>query len=145
MLCMNNYAQVYIDDCRAKVDDQVAAYKKVVSAASGGSKKLESAIEAFEPVFFNNLVLVLENYFVHRTRGIEGKNGNALNEVRLLCTSMMSNGGRLVADKQIKLDPGKSVLGYAVDDEIALTEDDFARLSKAFFAEIESRFGEAAS
>jgi hypothetical protein len=50
----------------------------------------------------------LENYFVHRSRTLEKKDGNPLNEVRVLCTSMMSNDGKLAADKQIRLDPAKS-------------------------------------
>jgi hypothetical protein len=52
----------------------------------------------------------------------------------------MSNGGRLAADKQIRLNPENSVLGYAVGDEIQVREEDFLRLAKAFFAEIESKF-----
>jgi hypothetical protein len=51
------------------------------------------------------MVLVLENYFEHRTRAKEKKDGNPLNEVRLLSTSMMTNNGRMAADKSIKLDP----------------------------------------
>lgn len=51
------------------------------------------------------MVLALDQLFVHRARGIEGKDGNPLNEVRVLCTSIMANGGVLVKDSQIKLDP----------------------------------------
>jgi hypothetical protein len=58
-------------------------------------------------VFFNNMVLVLENYFVHRLRAKEKKVGNPLNEVRILSTSMLSNNGRMVADKSIRLDPAR--------------------------------------
>jgi hypothetical protein len=50
------------------------------------------------------------------------------------------NDGKLAADKQIKLDPGKSLLGYKIGDEIKLREDDFLLLAKAFFAEIERKF-----
>ncbi|MDT4923931.1 MAG: hypothetical protein QOG01_1644 [Pseudonocardiales bacterium] len=39
-----------------------------------------------------------------------------------------------------ELDPDTSVLGYRVGDEIALTEDDFLRLAKGFFAEIDTKF-----
>jgi hypothetical protein len=144
MLCMNNYTREYVDECRSKIEGQVASYREVTAAGAnlrgGGKAQFDTALRAFEPVFFNNMVLVLENYFVHRSRAIEKKDGNALNEVRVLCTSMMNNGGTLAADKQIKLDPDKSLLGYRIGDEITLRHDDFVRLADAFFAEIESKF-----
>jgi hypothetical protein len=132
---MNNYSQEYIDECRAAIDAQVAAYKKLVAVVRD-----RAAVQAFEPVFFNNMVLALENYFVHRSRGIEGKDGNPLNEVRVLCSSMMSNKGIMSADKTIRLKPEKSLLKYQVGDEIKLSEGDFLLLSKSFFAEIESKY-----
>ena|SRR5665647_589613 len=46
----------------------------------------------------------VENDFVHRSRTLERKDGSSLNEVRVLCTSLTSNGGTLEADRQIKLD-----------------------------------------
>ena len=144
MLCVNNYGRDYIDSCRSSIEGQVSTYRELVAAGAsvrGGSQaQFDSAIAAFEPVFFNNMVLVLENYFVHRSRTLEKKDGNPLNEVRILCTSMMSNGGRLAADKQIKLDPDKSVLEYRIGDPIKLSEKDFLRLAEAFFAEIERKF-----
>ena len=135
MLVRNHYDQDYIDACRTRVAAQVAAYRDVKATAS------DAAIDAFEPLFFNNLVLVLDNLFCHRQRGMEGKDGNPLNEVRVLCTSLMENGGTLVADRTIKLKPADSVLGYEAGDEIRLDEDGFVRLADGFFAEIERRFG----
>jgi len=86
------------------------------------------------------MVLTLDNYFVHRARAIEKKDGNPLNEVSLLCNSIMTNNNRLCADKTIKYVPAKSVLKYRVGDEIKLKEADFMLLSSAFFAEIESKY-----
>jgi hypothetical protein len=77
---------------------------------------------------------------VHRTRAIEGKDGNPLNEVRMICTSILHGGGVLTADKTIKYRPEASVLKLGVGDEIALDTSQFRLLLDAFLAEIERRF-----
>jgi hypothetical protein len=135
MLCITGYTQQYIDECRASVNAQLAAYKNL--AVAGNS----AANAAFEPVFLNTLVLTLDYMFVHRSRTMEKKDGNALNEVRLLCDFILNNGSRVSADTSIRLNPAKSVLQYQAGDEIRLTEADFVRLAAAFFAEIENKFG----
>ena len=139
MLGMKHYDQDYVDSCRTRFAAQVSAYDDLVAAAKDG-QRLDSARQAFEPLFFNNLVQVLDHVFVHRLRTVEGKDGNPLNEVRVLCESLLHNDGVLAADKQIKLKPDASVLGYEVGDRFALKKDDFVRLSSAYFAEIESKF-----
>jgi hypothetical protein len=154
MLGMKTYTRDYIAACRARVDADLAAYRKLAAAAKkqpAGDKKLSSAIEAFESTFFNNMVLVLDEMFVHRLRTVEGKDGNALYEVRVLCNSILNNNNIMTADNvgamtafaglnTIKLSPTNSVLKYQVGDEIKLTEADFAALSRAFFAEIERKY-----
>ncbi len=142
MLCMNNYSQEYVDECRIKIEAQVAAYRDLVEAAgdSASTSRLVDAAYAFEPTFFNNMVLVLENYFVHRSRTLEKKDGNPLNEVRILCNSLLNNNGMMTADKSIKLDTTRSVLRHQFGDEIKVREADFKQLSKAFFAELETKY-----
>lgn len=144
MLCVNNYPQKYIIDCCSRIAAQISAYQTLVATARAQAvtdeSLLNAAVEAFEPRFFNNMVLALDSYFVHRTRAIEKKDGNPLNEVRMLCNSMMNNGNMMCADKTIKFDPAKSVLKYRVGDEIKLNEADFVLLSPAFFAQIESKY-----
>jgi hypothetical protein len=144
MLCVNNYTQKYIDECRSRVAAQVSAYQALVATAKNKSATdnplLDAAIKAFEPHFFNNMVLALECYLVHRARAIEKKNGNPLNEVRMLCNSMMNNHNMMCEDKTVRYDPAKSLLKYRFGDEIKLNEADFNLLASAFFAEIESKY-----
>ena len=131
MLCVNKYPQEYVDDCKKRFQDQLAAFQNLPAGP---------AREAFEPLFFNNLVLVLESSFVHRTRGLEGKDGNPLNEVRLLSRSLLENKQRFQVEKAIKYKPENSILQFQSDQAIALTEAQFCRLSEAFFAEIQRKF-----
>lgn len=131
MLCMNKYPQEYVDDCKQRLQDQLVAYRELPAGP---------ARDVFEPLFFNNLVLVLECYFVHRTRGLEGKDGNPLNEVRLLIGSLLENKQRFKVEKAIKYKPEASILQFRVDDPIALSEAQFCRLAEAFFAEIQRKF-----
>jgi hypothetical protein len=67
------------------------------------------------------MVLALDSYFVHRARAAEKKDGNPLNEVRMLCNSIMNNNKIMCADKTIKYDPAKSGLEFRVGDEIKLS------------------------
>jgi len=138
MLAVKTYPQEYIDGCRAGLDAQLAAYDAVAAAAT--DDKVADALGAFAPLFFANLVHVLDGYFMHRTRAIEGKDPNSLNEVRMMCTSLLENGGVLAADRQIRYTPEGSVLGLAVGDAVVVDEPGFRRLADAYFAEIEARF-----
>lgn len=141
MLGMKTYDQDYIDACRARVEADLRAYRKQVGKAPS---------KEFEARFFNDQVLLLDYMFVHRLTGIEGKDGNPLNEVRVLCNSILLNEGKLQVDKRpgwpmsapsgIKLNGEKSLLKLKVGDEVRVTEADFVRLSNAFFAEIEKRY-----
>ena len=141
MLGMKTYAREYIDACRARVDADLLAYRKQVGKAPS---------KEFEARFFNNQVLLLDYMFVHRLTGIEGKDGNPLNEVRVLCNSILLNKGKIQVDRLpgwpnsassgIKLPLEKSVLKLNAGDEVKLNENDFVRLSNAFFAELEKRY-----
>jgi hypothetical protein len=137
MLGVSTYSQDCIDACRAAVDAQLAAYAELAGATAAGDG---AAIAAFEPRFLNHMILALDCYFCHRLRGKEGKDGNPLNEVRVLGNSIMHDGAVLTADKTIKLRAATSVLGLEYGDPIRLSADDFARLAAAFFAELEQRF-----
>lgn len=144
MLGMREYEQDYINACRSRVETQVAMFREVAQAARDHGDAdvsiLEGALESLQYEYFNNMLLVLEGYFVHRLRAVEGDDGNALNEVRVYARSLMENGGTLVADPQVPLDPTRTVLGLKVGDPITLTLQQYSRLSNAFFREIEARF-----
>ncbi len=56
-----------------QIKTQLAAYKVLITAVKAGASPsvFDSAVRSFEPLFLGNLVLVLEEMFVHRSRGIE--------------------------------------------------------------------------
>ncbi len=141
MLGMKTYPKRYISDCRSRVNDNLLAYRR-----HGG----KSPSTDFEARYFNDQALLLDYMFVHRLTGIEGKDGNALNEVRIVCNSLLLNSGKLQIEKLpdwpnsagsgMKLPVEKSVLKLQPGDQIRLTESGFIRLSEAFFREIENRY-----
>ena len=141
MLGMKKYSQEYIDACRAQVDAGLRAYRKHFGKAP---------FNEFEARFFNDQVLVLEYMFEHRLSGIEGRDGNPLNEVRVLSNSMLLNNAKLQIGKlpewpnsavaNLTLPSENSVLGLEAGDKVVLSEDQFVRLSEAFFAEIEEKY-----
>jgi len=144
MLCVNNYTQEYIDKCRLKVGLQLSTYKGLLETVQGQTMadetSVNAAIESFNPVFYNNMVLILETLFAQRTIGSEKKDRNALNEVRIMSNSMMHNNNVLTADNTIEYASENSVLKYRLGDEIRLDETGFLTLFDAFFAEMESKF-----
>ena len=144
MLGVSTYDQDYIDQCRDRVAAQVSAYEALATAARNGAKG-GAAIDAFEPLFFNNMVLVLDALFVHRLRTKEGKDGNPVNEVRVLSESLMQSDGVLALPKSIKLDPERTILHHAPGDAIALDAGAFQRLAKGYFEGIEERYVEEGS
>jgi hypothetical protein len=113
MLSVNSYTKDCIDECRAKVDQQISSYARLFATsrkhADTGNAALKSAIACSSLIFFNHMILALDNYLLH---------SSPLNEVRVLCNSVRTNNGRLWFDKTIKLDPAKSILGFKVGDEI---------------------------
>ena len=142
MLGRKDYTREEIDNARAAVERQLTAYRSIASAAGDEptGAKVQEAVEQFEAPFFNDMVIVLDRYFVHRIRPVTGKDGNPLNEVELLCDSLINNDGVFRANGVIKYVPEKAVLGIGVGERINLTADDFRQLAAAFFADLESKF-----
>jgi hypothetical protein len=65
-----------MDECRSSMGSQLVAYKDLVSAAGAGKSVFKKAADSFALLFFNNLVLVVDSFFLHRSRMLEGKDGN---------------------------------------------------------------------
>ena len=141
MLGRKDYTKQELENATAAVDKEVAAYKKLAKAVDAtGDSKAQRALEAFEPLFSNSMVLVLDRYFVHRLRQVTGKDGNPLNEVELLTESLMNNDGVLRGNNVIKFVPDESVLKLHIGDRIRLSIADFDSLAQAFLADIKRKF-----
>ncbi|MDX6256673.1 MAG: hypothetical protein QOJ11_3007 [Frankiales bacterium] len=130
MLGRKDYTKDELDHAKAAVAEQLAAYRTFARVATTD----------FEALYFNNMLLVLDRYFVHRARAVTGKDGNPINEVELLAESLMNNDGILRGNSVLKYAPEQSVVKLKVGDRIRLTADQFDRLSTAFFAEMEAKF-----
>lgn len=135
MLGVKTYPREYVDSCRAKFAADTAAFDAIAKDYKGPGD-----IAGLETAYFGNLLLLLDYAFVHRLRTVEGKDGNALNEVRVLANSMLVSGGVMTPEANIKLVPAKSVLGIEAGTQIQVGRDSFTRLCDAFFAEIEKKF-----
>jgi hypothetical protein len=140
MLGRKNYTQDEIDHGRSAVEKQLAMDGKLVRASKTTDKKLQSALEDFEGLFFNDMTLVLDRYLVHRLRMVAGKDGNPRDEVEMICESLMNNNGVLRGNNVVKYIPEQSVVRLTAGDQIRLTAEEFGRLSAAFFEELERRF-----
>ena len=136
-----DYTRAELDRARAAINSQLTAYRDLVSAvAATKDERASSAVAAFVPLFFDNMTLVLDRYFVNRLRAVAGKDGNPLNEVEMICDSLMNNDGVMLASNVINLIPDQSVVQLQVGDPIELNLADFERLSGAFFADLERKF-----
>jgi hypothetical protein len=141
MLGRKDYTKQELENARAAIGKQLAAYRRLATAVeAAGDPGVQSALGAFEPLFFNNMTMVLDRYFVHRFRQVTGKDSNPLNEVELVTESLMNNDGVLRGSKVIKFVPEASVLKLSTGERIRLDASGFGRLAEAFLAGIERKF-----
>jgi hypothetical protein len=133
MLGRAAYSVDFIMACRKRAERQLELYDAL-------AKKAGKEADAFAPAFFNTMVLALDHYFTHRLRGKEGKDGNPLNEVRMLAASLLENDGVMTKDNTIKYDPAKSVTGIALGQKIVIDRKQFEALMDGFFDEIGAKF-----
>jgi len=124
MLLRTGYDRTYVAACRESVG---AAIEELRRAGAGSAA-------------WNQLLPALDRWFELRNPKVEGRDGNPLNEVRVLATCVTEHGSIVATPKGIKLSPETSVLGFAEGEEISLDGDSFERLFDAFLAEVEAKF-----
>jgi hypothetical protein len=134
MLGVKTYEPAFIDRCRAQIDGQLVSFDKLADSAK------RDAVDQFSPAFFADLIIVMDAMFVHRLRTVEGKDGNALNEVRMLAESIITNNAVLAANTTIKYKPDNAVLKIAVGDAIHVDRVGFTKLAGAFFDELRRKY-----
>lgn len=139
MLGRKTYTQEEIGSARQAVEQQLTAYRTLVAAGAFDPGTSE-VVDGFETLYFNNMVLVLDRYFIHRIRPVTGKDSNPLNEVELLADSLMNNKGVLRTGPVVKYVPEQTVVKLPVGAEIRMTAATFESLAMAFLAEVERRF-----
>lgn len=141
MLGRKDYTKEELDHATRAVTEEIAAYRKLAKAVEAtGDKKAAAALAGFEPIVFNNMVLTLDRYFVHRLRMVTGKDTNPLNELELLTDSLMNNDGVLRGNNVIKYSPEDAVLNLETGAKIKLSAADFEQFAKGVLAEIDDKF-----
>ena len=132
-----NLPSAAVQACRDEIAAQIRAYRDLVGAASKASgmslTRIDAALSAFEPAFFNNLLIALDARFSGRP-----SQGGSPAEVRLLAASLMGNGGVLVASASTPYDAHTSVLRIDFGERIALNADDFEALCAAFLTQVDA-------
>ena len=136
MLGRKSYPAAQITACRTEMADMAATWRAV--ARHSEAKAREEA----EVQVFNQMVVALEGWFVHRLHGVEGKNGNPMNEVRLLALSVTANGSYFPSDHSIQWWPEASITGYRAGERIRLSEAVFSRLAQAYLDAVSVGFAE---
>jgi hypothetical protein len=111
VLANNSFSSEYVASCRARIDRQVAAFREAV----------DDLPQDLSVAFCNNLVVVLEGCFVHRTRGREAAKDSALKRLRDLASAIVAS---------------------ADQDPVSFGLDEFEAFANEVFAEIEDRFSE---
>ncbi len=130
MLGRKNYPREYIERCQRDIEAQIAEFNDLPPVTSTFARRLAG-----------HLVIVMDACFVNRLRATEGKDGNALNEVRLLAQSLMY-GDVVVDDSTVTWRKDAMVLGLTKGDDLELTISDVDRLQQAFFEQLLDKYAE---
>jgi hypothetical protein len=136
MLAQKTYQSEHIGRCRQTISERIAAYRTAVANTKPSDRS------TFEQLYCRDLVVLLDAWFMHRTRAVEGKDGNPANEVRMLATSIIHHNSILTADTTIRYRATNSVTELEIGDAINLTIDQTAQLAAAYLDTITQRFAE---
>ncbi len=130
MLGRKTYPREYIARCQRDIEAQIAEFNDLPPVTSTFASRLAG-----------HLVIVMDACFVNRLRATEGKDGNALNEVRLLAQSLMY-GEAVVDDSTVTWNTEDMVLGLTKGDDLELSISDVDKLQRAFFVAMLDRYAE---
>ena len=144
MLGRKTFSRAEIDRARLMIGSQLEAYRELARAARGADGgDVQPALAEFEHIFFTTLVLALDRPFVHRVRMVTGTEATALNELELICDSLLSGDGVFRLGTVVKYAPETSIVGLEEGAHVRLTADQFERLADAVFAELDAKFAAA--
>ncbi len=145
MLGRKTFSRSEIDRARTMITSQLEAYRELARAVRGDVGDEQPALAEFEHVFFNTLALALDRPFVHRVRAVTGTGLTPLNELELICDSLMTGDGTFRTGGVVKYAPESSLVGLEEGRHVLLTAEQFERLADAVFAELEAKFAEEAA
>src|SRR3954465_8522033 len=82
MLGRKTFSPEELDAATTTLERQLAAYDQLPEGP---------AREAFAPLVFIDRALALDRFFVHRLRGVTGKDGNPITELELIADTLINN------------------------------------------------------
>ena len=125
----NRHSREELEACRDNVDALLAAWQ---------SNEVDDA--TLESLVFGQAVIALDAWFGHRPSDVQGRDVDALVEVRVLADSIIGNGGTLRVRDSTPWASERTVLGLEVGDDVVVTADGYERLAAAYFAALERAF-----
>lgn len=134
MLAQKTYPTEHIERCRLAIRERISAFR-----AATANAKPQQRVTA-ERLYCRDLVVLLDAWFMHRTRAVEGKDGNPANEVRMLAAGIIHNDGVLEADRTIRYRAAESISNLDIGDPINLTVAQTEQLADAYLETIARRF-----
>ena len=133
---MNPHPADRIQAARDDIAAQIQNYRDLVGAASKASgmslTRIDAALAAFEPAFFNNLLIALDARFARRPL-----RGAASVELSVLAASLLHHGGVLTPGADLPYDADAALLRIDRGERVALNADDFESLCAAFLRELQ--------